>query len=120
MSKNYANDIYGLAKQFFWNMTQEEVLSNKKYFIAHLMANAPNDIYDHLCNNLKFTKEDFIEALKFCPPGVFFMRDNLWKYWNDFLGINPHIPMPRKYNLDGTVDRREIPGKAIFMSIINH
>jgi hypothetical protein len=93
----FSDSLNGFAKQVVWFMPADEALADTGYFLAHLMAKSTDDAYEHLRRRFpQFTDEDFVQALRNAPPGLFLYEDE-WNTWNEKFGLIPPLPFPRKY-----------------------
>ena len=81
------------VKQFSLHITRDEALADLDRFLSHLMADATQDVYEHLCEYLDFCREDFVRALKRVQPGMFY-TEKKWYFWNDLLDVKPRLPYP--------------------------
>jgi hypothetical protein len=86
--------VYDVAKQFAWYGQPAEFLADQDRFLTFAMVHFPEDAVATL--RRFYTKQDFINALRNAPPGVFLTTDE-WAYWNDKLDVVPNLPFPPRY-----------------------
>ena len=71
-------------------MKPDELLADKKFFLAFAMARIPEEALQPLYK--VFDKSDFIEAIIDAPAGIFITKDE-WRHWNNKFGLD--VPFPR-------------------------
>ncbi|MFN2267951.1 MAG: hypothetical protein ABR542_04110 [Desulfonatronovibrio sp.] len=75
--------IRSLAKKYVWWKSPEQVLHDRRHFLASVMTFAT--VKDTLWMEQNFSRNELIDVLKKPPIGIFTAR--AWHFWHYRLGL---------------------------------
>lgn len=86
-------DLEPIVDRFAWfEPARSEARLDRKRFLQLAMAYAREDELEHIRRH--FTREEFQEALREAPAGIFDRQS--WRYWHEALGMGEAPPLPRR------------------------
>ena len=92
MKDNREEILLDIAKKVVWFQNPEKTIKNKDEFLAYLMVYGFDD--DVYLSMQYFSLDDFKEALKHSPIGLFDSKS--WAFWHYALGFNNIPPLPKR------------------------